>query len=128
MPQESKERVSLEGQAQVRFSASKEEVEKSVNKDVLAAITTQIATERNEKAVSMRDAGDIEGAKRELENNAAYIREQAEALGAAPAAAPLRELSTKNLEDAKSLDGADWEKQRKVMRYRQYQGKTQQKY
>ncbi len=124
----SKERVSLEGQAQVRFSASKEEVEKSVNKDVLAAITTQIATERNEKAVSMRDAGDIEGAKRELENNAAYIREQAEALGAAPAAAPLRELSTKNLEDAKSLDGADWEKQRKVMRYRQYQGKTQQKY
>jgi hypothetical protein len=40
----------------------------------------------------------------------------------------LRELSKKNETDAENLSGADWDRQRKVMRAQQYKDKTQQKY
>lgn len=124
----SKRAVTIDGEASVSFSASKDEVARSVNPDVLAAVTTQIATERNEAAVALRDAGKVEEARKLLESNAAYIREQAEAIGPAPGSASLKALSDRNAEDAKALDGGDWEKQRKIMRHRQHKDKTQQMY
>jgi Ca-activated chloride channel homolog len=123
-----KQRQSLSGSAQVQFSASKDEVKRSINAEVLGSVTRQIATERNEKAVKLRDEGKVEEAKRELKSNAEYLKQQADTLGAAPAAAPLRALSQKNEQDAGSVSGGEWNKTRKVMRYRQYQDKTQQKY
>ncbi len=122
-----KKRATAEGKAEIRFSASDVDVKASVNKDVTAAVTTQVATERNEHAVSLRDSGKAEEAKRVLKENAAYLKEQADQLPAA-AAAPLRELSKRNLNEAENLSGADWDRTRKSMRAQQYKDKTQQRY
>jgi Ca-activated chloride channel family protein len=123
----SKQRQTLDSKAAVRFSASKAEVEGSINSKVKAAVATQVATERNERAVSLRDAGKVEEARKLLKENAIYLNKQAEQAPAA-AAQSLRALSQKNVQDAESLTGRDWERQRKLMRAQQYKDKTQQKY
>jgi Ca-activated chloride channel family protein len=123
----SKKRQTVKAEADLRFSASAEEVKASVDKDVLAAVTTQIATERSEKAVELRDTGKTEEAKRMLRDNAAYLKEQAEKLPGA-AAAPLKELSEKNTRDAENLNSDVWERTRKSMKADQYRNKTQQSY
>lgn len=123
----SKKRTSASSRAEIRFSGSKDEVKRSVNKEVMAAVATQIATERNEEAVRLRDTGKVEEAKQLLKDNAAYLEEQAESLPA-EAAAPLNDLSKKNLTDAENLTGSDWVGTRKSMRARQYKDKTQQSY
>lgn len=125
----SKERRTVESKADVRFSASKDEVAKSVNAEAMAAVVTQIANERNERAVLLRDSGKVEEAKRELQSNADYLAQEAGKLQASPgAAAAITSASQRNRSDAESLDGAAWEKTRKVMRSNQHKDKTQQKY
>lgn len=121
-----KQRVKLDSAAGVRFSPSPEEAERSLDKGVMAAVATQVATERNEKAVSLRDSGKLEEAKRELEQNANYLREQGERLNSPK----LKALSKKNDDDASAATapGAAWDKQRKEMRFRQHQDKSQQSY
>ncbi len=123
----SKKRASVKGEAQLRFSSSEDDVKSSVDKDVLAAVATQIATERSEKAVELRDSGKTEEAKRVLQENAAYLKEQAEQLPSA-AAAPLQEMSKRNLKDAENLSSDVWDRTRKSMRANQYRDKTQQSY
>jgi len=123
----SKEKRSLTGEAAVRFTSNAGEARASVDGEVMSSVTRQIATENNERAVSLRDSGKVEEAKKMLKENADYLNRQAESLPA-PAAAPLRELSKKNATDAENLGGADWDRQRKVMRAQQYKDKTQQKY
>ncbi len=125
----SKERKNVESKAEIRFSASKDEVEKSVNAEAMAAVVTQIANERNERAVALRDSGRVEEAKRELQSNADYLSEEAVKLQAAPgAAAAITSAGQRNRAEAEALDGAAWEKTRKVMRANQHKDKTQQKY
>jgi Ca-activated chloride channel family protein len=123
----SKRRASVKGEAELSFSASERDVKSSVDKDVLAAVTTQIATERSEKAVTLRDSGKMDEAKQVLRENAAYLKEQAEKLPSA-AAAPLREMSKRNLQDAENLNEDVWDRTRKSMRANQYRDKTQQSY
>jgi Ca-activated chloride channel family protein len=122
-----KQRTSIDRRAELRFSGEQAEVKAGVNKDVMAAVATQIATERNEQAVSLRDSGKTEEAKKMLRENADYLKQQAEQLPTA-SAAPLRELSRKNSTDAENLSGQDWERTRKSMRAQQYKDKTQQRY
>ncbi|WP_088347245.1 MULTISPECIES: VWA domain-containing protein [Rhodomicrobium] len=123
----SKTRATAESRAALRFSPSASDAKASLNKDVMAAVTTQIATERNEKAVSLRDSGKTEEAKKMLRENAAYLKESADQLPAA-AAAPLRDLSERNLQDAENLSSGEWDRTRKSMRAQQYKDKTQQRY
>jgi Ca-activated chloride channel family protein len=122
-----RQRTSIDRRAELRFSGEQAEVKAGVNKDVMAAVATQIATERNEQAVSLRDSGKTEEAKKMLRENADYLKQQAEQLPTA-SAAPLRELSRKNSTDAENLSGQDWERTRKSMRAQQYKDKTQQRY
>jgi Ca-activated chloride channel homolog len=124
----SKAKRSLRGEAQLRFTRDASEAKASVDAEVSAAVARQIATETNEKAVSLRDDGKVEDARRLLRENADYLSRQAESIGSAPAAAPLRELSKKNSQDADNLGGENWERQRKIMRAQQYKDKTQQSY
>ena len=123
----SKQKRSLNGEAAIRFTKDTSEAKASVDAEVMASVTRQIATENNEKAVSLRDSGKVEEAKKVLKENVDYLNRQADALPGA-AAAPLRELSKKNEADADNLTGADWGRQRKLMRAQQYKDKTQQKY
>ncbi len=119
-----KKREQLKDKIEVRFSASKEDAEKSMNKKVLTSVANQIAIERNEKAVSLRDKGKIEEAKKVLQENAAYLQKEADRLGSAE----LSQRRKQNLDDARNLTGSDWGKHRKSMRARQHKGKTQQAY
>ncbi|MCB1503398.1 MAG: VWA domain-containing protein [Hyphomicrobiaceae bacterium] len=117
-----------------RYSASTDEASKSINKSVMTQVTTQIATETSEKAVELRDKGDISGAKKLLEGNATYLKDAREQYGSgAGAAAPasigaLKELEKKQNEAASNLDAQAWEKTRKSMRYDQHKSKMQQSY
>jgi Ca-activated chloride channel family protein len=123
----SKQRAAVEGIAQIHFSPTEAEVKASLDNDVVAAVATQIATENNERAVTLRDSGKTEEAKRVLQENAAYLKEKADALPPA-SAAPLRNLSERNLRDAENLNENVWDRTRKSMRAQQYKDKTQQSY
>jgi Ca-activated chloride channel family protein len=122
-----KEKRNLAGKAEVRFSRDASEAKSSINGEVMASVARQVATENNEKAVSLRDSGKVDEAKKVLKENAEYLNRQAGSLPPA-AAAPLRDLSKKNETDADNLSGANWDRQRKSMRAQQYKDKTQQKY
>ncbi len=123
-----------EARVQARFSDKAEEVEQSVNKPVMVRVTEQVATETNEKAVELRDKGDVAAARKLLEENALYLRRSKEKLtsgaGAAPPAAAkaLGELETKNLDAAGNLDPDKWATTRKSMRSDQHKSKVQQTY
>ncbi len=125
-----KKRNKLAGKAKVSFSASQKEVSRSRNATVSASVATQIANEVSAKAVATRDAGNIVEAKKQLEQNAATLRAEAERIGAKSpaAAAPLRKLSEKAEADARAMSGRNWNKQRKSMTADQYRTRSQQKY
>lgn len=128
------DRRQAETRAAGRYSESADEVEKSINKAVMSQVSTQVATETSEKAVELRDKGDIAGARKLLEGNAAYLKNARDLYGsgegaASPAAVKeLQELEMKQSEAASNLDAQAWEKTRKSMRYDQHKSKMQQKY
>lgn len=117
-----------------KVSASESEAEGSINKSVMSQVAAQIATETSEKAVEMRDKGDLEGAKKALEDNATYINRSKSAYGSGAAPAPsasigtLDDLEKKSREAAGNLDDQNWGKTRKSMRSEQHKSKVQQSY
>lgn len=116
------------------FTEDAKAAEASINKGVMSQVTEQIATENSEKAVELRDAGDITAARKVLEENATYLDGQKRALGMGAAAAPAAAISTldkleaKSREAAENLEGEGWDKTRKVMRQDQHKSKVQQAY
>jgi Ca-activated chloride channel family protein len=127
-------RSTADAGVKARISADAKEAEGSINKSVMSQVTEQVATENSERAVELRDKGDIAAAKRALEENASYLSRQKSALGAGLAAAPtasveaLGKLEEKSREAANSLDDGTWEKTRKAMRQDQHKSKVQQAY
>jgi Ca-activated chloride channel family protein len=123
-----------EAKPSVRFSSNAKEIEDGLNKPVMSQVTQQIATEKSEKAVELRDAGDIAGARRVLEENADYLKRSRDVFttGAAPAptasASALGELEKQSREAANKLDSDEWDRTRKTMRYDQHKSKVQQAY
>jgi len=91
----------------------------------MAAVATQTAVERNEQAVSLRDKGRVDEARKVLQKNAAYLDREAKRLGAAS----LSKMKEKALQDAGNLaKPGEWNRTRKSMRRDQYRSKTQQSY
>lgn len=125
---------SVEAKSAVRFSSNAKEVEDGLNKPVMSQVTQQIATENSEQAVELRDKGDIDGARKVLEDNVQYLKKSRDvyASGAAPAApasvGALSDLEKQSEEAANSLDGSNWDRTRKMMRYDQHKAKVQQAY
>ena len=114
----------LSGTASVRFTDSSADVERSVNREVMIAVVTQTAVERNKLAVELRDKGRIEEAHAALTDNAGYLKDNASKFDS-------RELglySDRNLDDARNLDEANWGARRKDMRYMQRSAEHQQSY
>lgn len=131
---DTKSRTQKQASVRARLSDNDGDVEGSINKSVLAQVTAQIATEQNERAVELRDKGDISGARKMLKDNAAYIKKSRETYATGAAAAPtmsveaLSELEKKNEEASNNLDGEQWNKTRKAMRHDQHKSKVQQSY
>ena len=123
-----------EAKPSVRFSSNAKDVEDGINKPVMSQVTQQIATEKSEKAVELRDNGDIAGARKVLEENAEYIKRSRDVFtsGAAPApqasASALSDLERQSREAANKLDSGDWDRTRKMMRSDQHKAKVQQAY
>ena len=119
----------------MRFSSNAKEVEDGINKPVMSQVTQQIATEKSEKAVELRDKGDIAGARKVLEENADYIKRSRDVFtsGVAPAPHGLRRRAqraraARAARPPTSLDGDDWDRTRKMMRSDQHKAKVQQAY
>jgi Ca-activated chloride channel homolog len=127
-------RIQAKAQPRVHFSTDTKEVEKGLNKAVMSQVAAQIATEKSEKAVELRDKGDVVGARRALEDNAAYIKRSYQQYGTGANAAPtasigtLNDLEKKNRSAAENLDADNWNRTRKALRYDQHKAKSQQAY
>lgn len=120
-----KQKDEVDEEVAVKFTKSTKEAEASIKKDVLVSVTSQIAVERNEKALLLRDKGKIKEARELLKNNAAYIRQQAQRVGGS---SELSELETSNIDDESNIAAPNWNKTRKLMRAKQYKSKTKQSY
>lgn len=110
-----------DGVCDVRFTDSKEEVQRRINKRVLADAVEQIAIENNQRALALRDQGNVEGAKQALYENAAYLRSNAAATGSQK----LDSYAGENDADAGNLDEQNWNVRRKAMRESQTTRQTQ---
>lgn len=109
---ETKTTDTLSSTIAARFTDSEEKVADSVNRDAMIATVTQLATEKNDLAVVLRDKGDIEAARKLLVDNGKFLATNAVILESAK----LKEYSGANFSDADNLDEANWGRQRKSMR------------
>ena len=115
----------LAGKASVKFTQSRETAEKNVDRETMEAAVLQVATEKNEQAVLLRDEGKIDEAKEILENNAEYLKANAAALGSEV----LEDYGAMNAEDASTLESEEeWKASRKKMRDQQFENRSQQSY
>jgi Ca-activated chloride channel family protein len=114
----------LTSSVSANFSESLAEVETKLNTAVCAAAVLQISNERSKLATTLRDKGDIEGARKLLLENSKYLRENADKYG--DKTLDLR--CADNLDQAKNLAGPDWAKYRKAMRGQQIADDQQQSY
>ena len=91
------------------------------NKVVYADVVEQIAIENNEKALALRDKGQVAEAKAELIFNSAYLRSNAATLDSEK----LDAYAYENEADADAVEKEDWAVQRKSMRESQSMRKSQ---
>ncbi len=121
----SKATETLSGQANVKFTKSRETAEKNVDRETMEAAVLQVATEKSEQAVQLRDEGKIEEAKEVLEENAAYLKANAAALGSEV----IEDYGAMNEQDASKLESEEeWKVSRKKMRDQQFENRSQQSY
>jgi Ca-activated chloride channel family protein len=106
---------------EIRFSESKSTSEKSINKVIAADVVEQIAIENNEKALVLRDAGQVEEAKQVLIHNSSYLRSNAKKYKSEK----LDGYAYENEKDADAVQREDWNRTRKEMRESQTSRRTQ---
>ncbi len=106
------------------FTDSTQLVEKETNALVMTAVVEQLAVEKNQLAVKLRDEGKIKEARQVLLDNASKLEEDA----AKYDSKELEKLRDINRNDAENLDERQWNKQRKSMRREQHKSQSQQQY
>jgi Ca-activated chloride channel family protein len=111
-------------QVEIGFTPSEQEVERKADAKIMVPIVEQIANERSKEALTLRDQGKVEEARRALQSNAAFLGENARRYKSKR----LDELKSKQGESAQALDKESWGRQRKLMRKDQYKSETQQTY
>ncbi|MBM4395810.1 MAG: VWA domain-containing protein [Deltaproteobacteria bacterium] len=114
----------LAGRAFATWTDSAATVEIGRNKAVTEASVELIATDNNRLAVTLRDQGKVEEAERTLQMNVDFLNRSATSLGSKK----LMKLKLANEADTVEMKKPvpDWNKQRKVMRKRQYEFDSQQ--
>ncbi len=120
----SKQKATRRGAAAVEFSATRDVVAARQNKQVLEAAVEAIATDNNRKAVALRDQGNTKDAEKVLQDNAAYLQQEATRLSSKK----LEVYGNKNAQDAVRVKAGaqDWERARKSMREDQTKRANQQ--
>lgn len=118
-------RNTLKDSVSVSFSASKKEVEESIDTAVYESSVEQVANEYSKKALKLRDKGDITGARQMLNKSADYLQSNAGKLSS-------KRLKSQEMEarkDAQELDDSrNWLRNRKALKEKQYKRSVQQSY
>jgi Ca-activated chloride channel family protein len=99
------------GVVDVRFSNSKEDVKKNLNKRVTSDVVELLAVERNEMAMKLRDEGKLGQARQKLKDNAVYLQTAAKEYDCPR----LDGYASSNSQQADKLEGGDWSGNRKGM-------------
>jgi Ca-activated chloride channel family protein len=115
------ERTKSSDSVHVHFSDSEDKVKSSLNKPVYADVVEQIAIETSEKALALRDQGQVQQARQMLIGNSTYLRSNAAALGSDK----LESYAVENGKDADAVEQGDWTVQRKSMRESQTTRRSQ---
>jgi Ca-activated chloride channel family protein len=113
----------LTAQVTATFTTSDNRVVEKTDTAVMVAALEQLAQEQNERAVTLRDMGEVEKARQILLENAERLSEQAEKYQSES----LKKLSDINRNDAQNLED-NWMRQRKMMRGNNYKGRNFQRY
>jgi len=114
----------LVASASASFSENVSEIEASENADVMIAVVEQIATEKSQIALVLRDEGKVKEAQKMLEQNQAYVQFNADQYDSKL----LQELAVTNEEDSKKLEDKDWSTTRKTMRETQTKSRGQRRW
>ena len=120
---ETKSTDHLDGSVSVDFDPSEEVVKRKTNIKVMGDCVLQIANGQNILATALRDKGDVDGARRLLNENAAYLNLNGQAYGSKK----LMQRSASNAMQAEAVASPAWAKTRKGMVQDQYMDATQQK-
>ena len=112
----------LKSIVEVNFTNSKELVAKNTNEKVMVDVIELIATEKNEKALELRDKGKIKESRDILVNNEAFLKSNAARYNSPR----LKIYADTQAEDYSNLDEKNWARQRKSMREGQYKNKMKQ--
>ena len=119
----------LSSKVKIRFTESMTEVQEDLDHETYAYCALQIANERNIRATALRDAGQIEDAKKLLSTNVDELRKFAEICkeNDVDFVVPELELSIEtNRNQVEWVESADWNRSRKIMRATQSEVKSQQ--
>lgn len=120
-----KQQEQLSGLAVANFSRSKQDVVKAINKGVYEDSVEQVANEASKKAIRLRDEGNIPAAKAALQQSADYLAKESKVVKSEK----LIKQQEEALEDAARLESeADWNKNRKLLKEKQYKRTKQQSY
>ncbi|MCC6793936.1 MAG: VWA domain-containing protein [Candidatus Hydrogenedentes bacterium] len=105
----------------VRYTDRAEEVEQNVNKEVMVAAVQQIAAERNELAMKLRDVGKVDEARQSFLSNQSYLNENFSRYNDEQ----LRKDAETNGFAAQNLDPEKWKYNRKLQQEYQVGTKKQ---
>ena len=103
------------------FSDDRERCRQSEVPSVAVAVLERLANERSRQAIELRDSGQVDEARRLLEENARALRDGASRYGSAT----LDKLAKEYDFDADNIDGEHWGRQRKVIQRRNQQSPYQ---
>jgi Ca-activated chloride channel family protein len=93
-----------------RFTKSAADVDANTDRDAMVAAVEQIATEKSQAAMKLRDEGKVEEARTVLMQNSGYLASNASKFRSDK----LSRFQEDNDENAKNLDEASWARQRKT--------------
>ncbi len=115
----------VKANGRIAFTAAPADVDAREDKVVQVAVAESIATENARVAIQLRDEGKVNEAKQRLQQNSAYIDQQAVRLGSSK----LKKIGDSNRMNEANIDNEkNWNATRKQMRKDEHEIQTQQSY
>ncbi|MEO1206731.1 MAG: VWA domain-containing protein [Pseudomonadota bacterium] len=123
------EKRSANREVTAKRSASTAEVSESADETILAKVTGARANLAESEAIRLRDKGDVAAARKILQDNVKALNASVQSNRLSPELrARLKRKADKAQSSARALDGGDWAKTRKSLRYEQHRYGSSQKF
>ena len=108
--------VTKSARVKATWTDSRDTAEGSADKAVMRDVTLLQARERRERAIKLRDGGDIDGARAAFRDNAAFLKQRQDAYGFEGTAAYEAERKVNEAVADEAASPAAWQVQRKSLR------------